>query len=223
MTDIKFLIIFLIFLFVLNYFTNKKNKNLEDTKQNYLDKKGKEGEDDILYTLSKYGGNLYKNVFIPINSNKYTEIDVLLVNSYGIFVIESKNWRGKVYGDKNSKKWILDSKYDEYDMDNPYIQNEYHLKRLKEYLNLKNGKYYSIVVFGYDTELCLKDYENLNSVIGIRDLDTYIEKINNNNKYTLSNNDINYINRKIEACINKDNAFKEKHIERIKDIKRRTV
>ena len=43
MTDIKFLILFLLFLCVLNYFTNRKNKKLQDSKQDYLDKKGKEG------------------------------------------------------------------------------------------------------------------------------------------------------------------------------------
>ena len=39
MTDIKFLIIFLLLLCVFNYFTNRKNKKLENTKQKYLDKK----------------------------------------------------------------------------------------------------------------------------------------------------------------------------------------
>ncbi|MCF0149476.1 MAG: NERD domain-containing protein [Clostridium sp.] len=224
MTDIKFLILFLLFLCVLNYFTNRKNKKLQDSKQDYLDKKGKEGEDDILSTLGKYkhGGYIYQNVFIPIDSNKYTEIDILLVNRYGIFVIESKNWKGKVYGEKSSKKWILDSKYDEYEMDNPYIQNEYHLKRLKEYLKLKNCKYYSIVVFGYDTDLYFEEDEKPSSVIGIRDIDNYMEEVNTS-KDILTNNDISYINQKIESCINKDNDFKEKHIERIKDIKKRTV
>ena len=39
----------------------------------------------------------------------------------------------------------------------------------------------------------------------------------------LSNSDINRINEKISSCICKDSNFKEKHIERVKNIKRRTV
>ena len=47
MTDIKFLILFLLFLYVLNYFTNRKKQKLQDTKVEYLDKKGDEEEKDI--------------------------------------------------------------------------------------------------------------------------------------------------------------------------------
>lgn len=224
MNEIKFLIIFLAFLYILNFFTNKKAKEGSNRFQQILDRRGKEGEDQIAYELKNYicGGSLYKNVFIPIKAGKDTEIDLLLVNCYGIFVIESKNWSGELIGKENSDKWILSSNSGESYMDNPCKQNEYHLKRLREYLNIKKDVYQSIIVFGYETKLNFSTQSNFNSVIGIRELESYMKNIINKEK-VLSDEELKYIDIKIKSCIDKDDKYKQKHIERVRSLKRRSV
>lgn len=38
------------------------------------------------------------NLYIPKDNNKTTEIDSILINKYGIFVIESKGYSGWIFG-----------------------------------------------------------------------------------------------------------------------------
>lgn len=34
-----------------------------------------------------------------------TQIDHIVVSKYGVFAIETKNYRGEIYGDDNREKW----------------------------------------------------------------------------------------------------------------------
>ena len=34
-----------------------------------------------------------------------TQIDHIVVSKYGLFAIETKNYRGEIYGDDNRKEW----------------------------------------------------------------------------------------------------------------------
>lgn len=223
MNDFKFIIGLIIFLYGINLITNRKSKKIYDKKQQYLDKKGREGEEYVFYELKKYvyDGELYSNVFVPINYNKQTEIDILLVNGYGIFVIESKNWDGTVKGSENDDDWILFSKNSTNEVRNPCKQNEYHLKKLREYLKINDDVYYSIVVFGYDTKLDFSYENSSTSVMGIRELEDFMESVSRKEK-VLSEEKIKYIHNKIQGCINKDYEFKQRHIERVKNLKRRS-
>lgn len=45
-----------------------------------------------------------KNVYVP-TGNKTTEIDMLMIHEKGIFVIESKNYSGWIFGDYNQLNW----------------------------------------------------------------------------------------------------------------------
>lgn len=52
-------------------------------------------DDDILYT----------NVGIT-SEGKQTELDNLIINSKGVFIIEVKNYSGELYGDEEGDEWI---------------------------------------------------------------------------------------------------------------------
>ena len=47
---------------------------------------------------------LLNNVRIEIDGNE-TELDNIIVNSYGIFIIEVKNYKGKLYGKEDDYEW----------------------------------------------------------------------------------------------------------------------
>ena len=44
-------------------------------------------------------GKILRNVYIPKDNGETSEIDVLYITQKGIFVIESKNYSGWIFGD----------------------------------------------------------------------------------------------------------------------------
>ena len=69
---------------------------------------GAHGEYLIEYALSNHNleGNyrIYKNVYIP-HGDTTSEIDLLLLHEKGIFVLESKNYSGWIFGDTDQVYW----------------------------------------------------------------------------------------------------------------------
>ena len=73
------------------------------------DDPGEFGEYLITYALenNNIGGYLkvLKNLYIPIGYGKTTEIDVIMIHRKGIFVFESKNYSGWIFGSRNDRYW----------------------------------------------------------------------------------------------------------------------
>ena len=76
------------------------------------------------------------------------QIDHVVVSIYGIFVIETKNYSGWIFGDENSQYWaqvIYKTKNRFY---NPILQNRGHIKALQGLLqDYSHIRYIPIVVF----------------------------------------------------------------------------
>lgn len=177
------IIVFYILLKVKKYIDICKcYKNNRSYKEDSLIKKGQEGEVKVLNILDKFllGGRLFHNVYIPIGNGKRTGIDLILVNYYGIFVIESKNWTGSVIGLENDEKWIQEIDGNTYYRVNPCTQNDAHIKYLRRYLGVDRPIYYSIVVFGKESILVNKDkYGGYNSVINLDELEGEMSLLTN--------------------------------------------
>ena len=61
-----------------------------------------------LARLDKTKYKVLKNVFIPsLTSEGMTEIDHLVVSAHGIFVIETKNYSGWIFGGEHDHKWTV--------------------------------------------------------------------------------------------------------------------
>ena len=52
-------------------------------------------------------GKVLRNVYIPKDNNETSEIDVLFITQKGIFVIESKNYSGWIFGSEKQYKWTM--------------------------------------------------------------------------------------------------------------------
>ncbi|WP_105213111.1 nuclease-related domain-containing protein [Pseudoalteromonas sp. T1lg22] len=48
---------------------------------------------------------LYENLLLYTDNGDFTEVDHLLVSPFGIFVIESKNYSGWIFGSEKQAKW----------------------------------------------------------------------------------------------------------------------
>ncbi|MGQ9855225.1 MAG: nuclease-related domain-containing protein [Fervidobacterium sp.] len=118
--------------------------------------KGVLGEKSVSLLLSRLDPKKYKvlnNLLIKVGS-KTVQIDHVVVSNYGIFVIETKNYQGWIYGKEYDEYWtqvIYKRKERFY---NPIRQNYGHIEALKEILSdLGNMKFISVVVFTTKADL----------------------------------------------------------------------
>jgi len=137
-------------------------------------------------------------------SDGTTQIDHILISPYGIFVIETKDFKGWIWGDADQKQWtqtlywnkykfVYPLRQTKYKFQNPLHQNYKHVKAVQNLLNADIKTIFSIVVFVGDSEFrTLMPY----NVIELQDLipylrsyteqflsaesiETYIEKLRN--------------------------------------------
>lgn len=124
--------------------------------------KGKHGEYLIYKRLRKFediGGKFLFNIYIPKSNGDTTEIDLLLICSKGLFVIESKNYGGWIFGNEANRNWTQTfpkgrGRSHKERFYNPIRQNASHVRHLR---NLIGGDtpMRSIIVFS--DECTLKD------------------------------------------------------------------
>lgn len=68
--------------------------------------KGKRGEEKVYKKLLELSDDYHIFNDVILNTGKgTTQIDHIVVSKYGVFVIETKNYRGEIYGDDNRKEW----------------------------------------------------------------------------------------------------------------------
>ena len=97
-----------------------------------------------LKKLPKEDYIILNDIMIELNDNTY-QIDHIVVSKYGIFVIETKQYNGYIYGDKYDKKWIRKCKRKDIYYTNPIRQNYGHVLAICELLNIEKEKVFNIV------------------------------------------------------------------------------
>ncbi len=100
--------------------------------------------------LDKGTYHLIKNVTLPTEDGT-TQIDHIIVSPYGVFVVETKNMKGWIFGGENQKTWTQKIFKQNYKFQNPLHQNYKHTKTLEAALGLDAGKLFSVVVFVGDS------------------------------------------------------------------------
>lgn len=94
---------------------------------------------------------------VLLQSEKNTvQIDHILVSKYGIFVIETKNYQGWIFGDEYSKQWTQSIYRHKSRFMNPIHQNYGHIQALQKLLALGNDDFISIIAFSRRCKLKLK-------------------------------------------------------------------
>ena len=111
---------------------------------------GKWGEKHVAKILRKLSSKKYRVMNDIMLSTQYgtTQIDHIVVSKYGIFVIETKNYKGKISGGKFSYNWTQKFFYSENFFVNPVKQNAAHINVLSHVLKKYNNlPFISIIVF----------------------------------------------------------------------------
>ncbi len=88
----------------------------------------------------------FHDLFIPTKVGT-TQIDHLLVSPFGLFVIETKNYKGWIFGSENQPNWTQSLFGKNYSFQNPLRQNYKHILALAEYLHLDSEDLHSVIFF----------------------------------------------------------------------------
>lgn len=105
--------------------------------------------------LSKDEFKIIHDVMLP-TSYGTTQIDHIVVSIYGIFVLETKNYKGWITGGENSEKWTKNMYGKKYSFRNPIKQNYAHVKALEELLGIPQKSFIPIVVFSGSATIKVK-------------------------------------------------------------------
>jgi len=157
-----------------------------------------------------------QNIYVPYKDST-SEIDVLVAHKRGIYVIESKNYSGWIFGSENQQQWTqMLNKNAKERFYNPIRQNKTHIKALSEYLQIEPSKMKSYIVFSERCEL-KKVPENTEQYV-ITKRNYLLDLINKDiadKQDIFTNEEIDEIVRKLEPLINASQEIKDKHIEDI--------
>lgn len=95
-----------------------------------LKKLGIEGEKKVAAKLKKFSGirsfKVINDLYLPLY-DKTTQIDHILIGFFGILVLETKNFKGEVYGDPKKKDWLHIVGGKKFNFYNPLMQNQAHI------------------------------------------------------------------------------------------------
>ena len=186
---------------------------------------GKNGE----YLTYKYlksfeaqGAKFLFNIYMP-KKDETTEIDVLMISQRGIFVFESKNYSGWIFGDDTRKYWyqtLPSGRYSSHKEKfyNPVFQNNTHVKYLRSLIG-DTVPIYSIITFSDRCELMNVQIHNHKvKVINRYQVHKLISSIYKDNPWdVLTESQIEEIYTKLYPYTQVDFTIKQQHIENIQN------
>lgn len=90
------------------------------------------------------------NVTLPTPDDT-TQIDHIFVSLFGIFVVETKNMKGWIFGGENQAQWTQKIFKKSFKFQNPLRQNYKHVKALEAVLDMPPDSIHSVVVFSAES------------------------------------------------------------------------
>mgnify|MGYP004621514547 FL=1 len=160
---------------------------------------------------------VYNDLLIR-NGNYTTQVDHIVISRYGVFVLETKNVHGKVYGGGNAEFWkqyLPDTGYKRYgftqahQLRNPIWQNDGHIKTLRKLVFGNNVPIYGIVVFPSDTEINVTVSQ---PVLNMYNVVPYIKQYREN---VLSSEQMGYYRRRLLEVITTSESDRKEHLDNV--------
>ena len=159
-------------------------------------------------------GKTLRNIYIPKDNGETSEIDVLYITQKGLFVFESKNYSGWIFGDEKGQYWtaMLPNRQKNR-FYNPIKQNKTHIKWLQKYVG-ENIPLFSIIVFSERCELKKVEVESTDVKVIKRDrIYAAVRDIWDSHEDSVENVDALY--EQLKLLTNVDKTVKEAHIANI--------
>ena len=142
--------------------------------------------------LDKDRYHVLRNITLP-TADGTTQIDHIIVSEYGVFVIETKNMKGWIFGGARQKTWSQKIFKHTRKFQNPLHQNYKHVETLKALLELNDQQVFSVVVFVGDSNFKTEMPENVVNGPGL------IKYTKSKGQQVILSTDVPMIVSKIEA------------------------
>ena len=181
--------------------------------------KGYIGEKRIHRVLDKLGEDyrIFNDIYVPKQDGQLTQVDHVVVSKYGVFVIETKNYSGWIFGSEKQKNWTQTIYKKKTRFYNPILQNNTHIKALQYFLDM-GMTMHSIIVFADAATLKFKEPFEKAVVIQNRDLRKTITQFT---QYTIPAYQLSYIEQRLQTLVpatrKEKSALKDKHRQHLKE------
>jgi hypothetical protein len=142
--------------------------------------------------LDKNSYHSIHNVTLPTGDGT-TQIDHIIVSPYGIFVVETKNYSGWIFGDEKQAIWTQKIYRKTYRFQNPLRQNFKHVKALEALLRLPPEAFHSVIVFLGGSTFKTPMPDNVTYI------DSYIRYIKSKQQIILSDSQVESIVQSIHS------------------------
>ena len=188
---------------------------------------GKAGEKKSARALTWLDKNaiVLQNVYVPKADGGTSEIDVLYITSKGLFVIESKNYAGYIFGNDKSQNWTVtlyagegfwgNSIVEKHHFYNPVWQNNTHIRNLIKLLQM-DIPMFSIIVFGDDSDIKAMTLSGDAVVCYRKNLKKTVRQIMDASPDVLLQDQIRQIGERLEPLTCVSEETRSEHVEDIK-------
>lgn len=177
--------------------------------------KGAVGERGVARKLAELGGE-YRvwNDVLLCRDNYSSQIDHVVLSPYGIFVIETKNYQGWIFGSVAQEHWTQNIWGKRYTFFNPIKQNRGHIVALNQILPYFSDKQYVSVVVFSDNARLKSIYPPQCNVINASSL---AETIKSYKGVCLTPDQVQTIALKIDEFNVVDKAHREAHLSKVRN------
>ena len=157
---------------------------------------------------------VYNDLLIR-NGNYTTQVDHIVISRYGVFVLETKNVHGKVYGGGNAEFWkqyLPDIGYkrygftQEHQLRNPIWQNDGHIKTLRKLVFGSDVPVYGIIVFPSDT------YINVTAEQPVLNMYNVVPFIKQYRDVIMSSDQMGFYRRRLLEVISTSESDRKEHL-----------
>lgn len=188
---------------------------LTDAVVGKIGEKRTENELKLVQLLGRKG-KVLRNIYLPKENGETSEVDVIFITQKGIFVFESKNYSGWIFGDEDNQYWTVSlpngTKNKFY---NPIKQNKTHMKWMSQYIGAEIPLF-SIIAFSERCELKKITVKSENVKVINRELVySTVRNIWNKVPDVLDEAQIEELFEKLQILTNVDEATKAAHVENI--------
>jgi hypothetical protein len=150
---------------------------------------------------------IYRDIAVPKSYGKDTQIDILMIDKTGIFIIEAKNLAATLTGDWGSEKIIARYRNGkDYEYDNPIIQNSKHYEYLHLVSSLNSQYFFNLVVGGDNMKFVTEDLKTLPSygnLTNIRNVEKKILELQKKRKLSISEIELDAFVKIVETHMKK--------------------
>lgn len=186
-------VIIVISVVITSCISGDRNSQNEEQERRLAGKRGEKVVTAEIKRVKRKDDYLFTNVKISFKGR--TECDNIIINNFGVFIIETKNYSGSLSGNENDDKWVERKHFEEKRVKNPIKQVRRQIDILSKYLKHNGLRAWidGYVIFIHDNSPMNSKY-----IISLDDIDRVIHT---QGKNKLTNEQVEKISEIIKSLV----------------------